>query len=221
MSRRWLIAHHKVTLHICITPHEMPMAQAVCAHPIRTQAADSSNHKVALLVLQDMWWWLCQAQRVQLTRTAVDELSTSGQHGTSMIFGEFGLLQGLGTCSACADYIPMAAWPTNLPPSLPKVSTGGQHRSDAQGGKQVVAFSYRCPPRRCELFAQDWKGQCWEKAVKYVTAFLPYCFQGFVLCSQMEWHFSCAAWVAAGFCAGYSLLPPSASFIAHCGAVRA
>lgn len=75
----------------------MPMAQGVCAHPIRTQDADCSNHKVALLMLRDMWRWLCQTPRVQPTRAAGGELSTSSQHGTSMIFGEFGLLQGLGT----------------------------------------------------------------------------------------------------------------------------
>ena len=108
-----------------------------------------------------------------------------GQHGSSVIGGEFGLLHGLRAAVNVQSASPgKPGEPTCLLfLRFPvEISTDLMHRV----GKKLFLSHFDAPPRGCELFAQGQRGQCWEKGVVHITAFLLCCSQGFVLHSQAE-----------------------------------
>lgn len=80
-----------------------------------TQAADSSNHKTASLVPENGWSWPWLRELDNRSWVWAPTRSGGG-----------------------SEYVLLETWLDNLPPSIPRASRRGRHRSDAQIGKFML-----------------------------------------------------------------------------------
>lgn len=219
MSRRWLIAHHNVTLHICITPPWDAHGSGCVCPPYKNPSCRLQQPQGCCSCCR-ICGDGCARHSVFSPHTLQGvSLAPAANMGPQWFWVSLDSCRGWALQCMCRlhSHGSLADQPASFP------SQGFKWRSTQvwyTGWETSCCFFIPMSSKEMWALCTGWKGQCWEKVVKHVTAFLPYCFQGFVLRSQMKWHFSRTAWSCWFLC----WIQPVASFCQlhrHCGAVRA